>query len=212
MDNPVTSPEVSILTHMNKWVGVIIALVGAFIAAPDGARLIFQSTASAARDLVAKVRRSGAPQDVRAVTGSGSMTLGGLAMAATGRVWTPGASIDERIDALRKQVLEVEAKVAGIQADVLKERGERQEAIAELARTVHVKVDELHALLAEKDKQAARIDARGLPVVGAGIFLSGVPEYLAALPVWIAFPLPFLAFSFMIYVLTASLYGRRTNN
>jgi hypothetical protein len=34
-------------------------------------------------------------------------------------------------------------------------------------------------LVISRDEQLARIDARGFPVIAAGIFLSGVPEDLA---------------------------------
>lgn len=43
-----------------------------------------------------------------------------------------------------------------------------------------VETAELRRLLDERERQAARIDARGLPVVGFGILLSGVPDELAS--------------------------------
>jgi hypothetical protein len=57
MNNSSILTEAAVLTQVNKWVGVIIALIGAFIAAPDGARLIFRSSATWIRTQINRFRK-----------------------------------------------------------------------------------------------------------------------------------------------------------
>jgi hypothetical protein len=73
MNNPSILTEAAVLTQVNKWVGVIIALIGALVAAPDGTRLIFRSTATWIRAQINRFRKS-SPQTVK-VSGSAHVTL-----------------------------------------------------------------------------------------------------------------------------------------
>jgi len=50
-----------------------------------------------------------------------------------------------------------------------------------------VETAELRRLLDERERQAAEIDARALPLAGFGIVLSGIPDELA----WWPFPYPY---------------------
>jgi hypothetical protein len=65
---------------------------------------------------------------------------------------------------------------------VWEETASRERVVAELSRTIKEETAKLGRLLEEREQESARIDARGLPVVGFGILLSGVPDELAAIP------------------------------
>ncbi|MGN9846400.1 hypothetical protein ACTMTI_50650 [Nonomuraea sp. H19] len=69
-------------------------------------------------------------------------------------------------------------------------------------------LEELHRLLKEKDQQTATINARAIPVLGAGIFLNGVPEALAEIPWHLGWLLPFLGFGAMVAALLGSRRSR----
>ncbi len=53
-------------------------------------------------------------------------------------------------------------------------------------------IAELRQQLAERDHEGARIDARGLPVIGFGILLSGIPDELASIPWGLGWVFPIL--------------------
>jgi predicted RNase H-like nuclease (RuvC/YqgF family) len=107
------------------------------------------------------------------------MTLGAT-ITASGHVWRPTAPINERIETLRTHITEVEGHLNEVAHKLRQETSSRDEAIAELDRTLKAETAELRRLLEEKDREMARIDARGLPLIGYGIVLSGVPEFLAS--------------------------------
>jgi hypothetical protein len=122
--------------------------------------------------------------------------------------WKPDAPVDERIETLRAYITSVETRLNETITGVSQERADRETAITELARTLHARLDELHQLLKEKDRQMATIDARGLPVIGAGIFLSGIPEALAELPWHLGWILPFAGFGWMVAAVLGAVRAR----
>jgi hypothetical protein len=73
---------------------------------------------------------------------------------------------------------------------VSQEASDRKDAIAEPHQTLKAEAAELRRLLDTKDHETAAIDARGLPVIGFGIVLSGVPEALASIPWYLGWLLP----------------------
>jgi hypothetical protein len=73
---------------------------------------------------------------------------------------------------------------------VWEETASRERVVAEWSRTINEGTAEPGRLLEEREQESARIDARGLPVVGFGILLSGVPDELAAIPFPFGWALP----------------------
>ncbi|WP_326829695.1 hypothetical protein OIE13_06035 [Streptosporangium sp. NBC_01810] len=208
MSDPSVLTEAAVLTQVNKWVGVIIALIGALIAAPDGARLLFQSSATWIRAQVSRFRKP-SPQTTKVVSGTANMSLPGLTATVSAHAWRPNDPIDDRIEALRAHLSDLGGRLNQTAQEVRQERTARKEALAELSRTFQEKLDELHQLLKEKDRKTATIDARGLPVIGTGIFLNGVPEALAGLPLRIGWFLAFGGFAIMIVALMGAIQAHR---
>ena len=177
-----------LLADVNRWVGVLAAMVGAVIAAPSGARELVTSTwrwlqrrgnqvhHHLAR-LLPFLRRDGTAQGTSAV-GSAIATSWAV-LTAEGWAWPASAPTDERIEALRKHILEVEGRLNDVRRQLRDETRAREQSVAELERKIRIEIEQLQQSIISRDRQSARIDARGLPVIAAGIFLSGVPDQLA---------------------------------
>jgi hypothetical protein len=110
--------------------------------------------------------------------------IGPLTATVSGRVWTPAAPVDDRIEALRQHITEVEGRLSGIAQELRREVSDRAVAVANIDQALKAQAAELTGLLDKKDQHTAAIDARGLPVIGFGILLSGVPEALSSIPPW----------------------------
>ncbi|MGP3916333.1 hypothetical protein [Nonomuraea sp. 10N515B] len=197
MNNTSLVTEAVVLTQVNKWVGVIIAVIATLVVAPDGSRMLFSRTSTWMRAQVNRFRKR-PPQSIGVVAGGMGATFGNLTMTATARAWHPNAPVDERIEALRSHISDIEGRLNKTKEEVSRERSAREEVIATLTTEFRSKLDELHQLLKEKDHQAATINARAIPVIGAGIFLNGVPEALAEIPWHLGWILPFAGFGLMI--------------
>jgi hypothetical protein len=182
----------------NRWVGVGIALVGCLVVAPAGTGLLWHTAAGwthqrghQLRGRLARVlpflRRDATirPNTVSAVAAVATATV-----TVSGRVWTPSAPVDERIEALRQHIAEVEGRLNEITSKLNAEREARERAVAELKQTLKEETAALCRQLEERERDSARIDARGLPVIGLGVLLSGVPDELASLPIGLGWLFP----------------------
>jgi hypothetical protein len=179
MDDP------SVLADVNRWVGVAIALVGSVVIAPSGTVLLWRSATDWMRQRKHHLRghlarflpflRRDVNIHVSSVSGMASGAVN-VTLTASGRVWQPSASVDERIEALRKHITEVDGRLNDVARKLGEETTDRQRVFGELHRTLEEKTAELRRMLEEKERESARVDARGLPVVGLGILLSGVPR------------------------------------
>ncbi len=62
------------------------------------------------------------------------------------------------------------------------ENSARDRRVSDLVAAQEARFDKLNERLAEQERQSARVDAGGIPIITAGVVLSGIPEWLAALP------------------------------
>jgi len=191
--------DADFLADTNRWVGVFIAVVGSIVVAPAGAKLLWRTSwgwlkrqGVRTRNQLARVlpflRRNVIVRPV-GVAGEASMS-GALVATASGRVWWPTAPVDERIEALRGYLLELEGRLNETNRQVRSERSDRESAIARLEQALKTETTELRRALDEMDRETAMIDARGLPVIGFGIVLSGIPDELSAIPWHLGWALP----------------------
>jgi hypothetical protein len=58
-----------------------------------------------------------------------------------------------------------------------------KQALADLRQGLQGELSGLHQRLTLKDEESARLDARGLPFIGAGIVLGGIPDWIASCPI-----------------------------
>jgi hypothetical protein len=177
-----------LLADVNRFVGVITAVIGLVVTAPSGTKKLLSSTWRWLRglghqmrhhlaQLLPFLRRDGRMQGISAV-GSATATSWAV-LSAEGWAWPASAPADERIEALRKHVIEVEGRLNEVKRQLREETHVREQSIAELERRIRADLEQLQQLIISRDQQSARIDARGLPVIAAGIVLSGIPDDLA---------------------------------
>ena len=132
--------------------------------------------------------------------------IGGLVGKVT--VWTSDAPIDERIELLRQRISDLEGEVSELRDEVRTANAATGKAIANLEASIQQETEALRALLEEERRAAARIDSRGLPLIAAGVFLSGVPDDLARLPWHLG--LAVLGLGLLVLVIVAGPLVRRT--
>lgn len=192
--------DASLLSDVNRWVGVGIAVLGAVVVAPSGTRLLVRSAWVWLRRQGARTRGQLArflpflrrDLNVQGVTASIGVGLGVGTLTGSGRAWHPTASVDERIEALHQHITEVEGQLIEVSQQLSQETSKRERALAELEAGLSAKTAELCRLLEEQEHRAARVDARGLPVIALGIVLSGIPDQLASIPYGIGWVAPVL--------------------
>ncbi|MEV4474656.1 hypothetical protein [Nonomuraea sp. NPDC049504] len=203
--------EATVLAAVNRWVGVIVALVGAIVAAPDGTRMIYRTTRGWAVKSFNKLTRRSQVIQVSGI-GESAIASDDLTVTKTGWSWKEDAPVEEQIGSIRAYISDIEGRLNGMINALSTERQARQAAITGLAQELERTADQLTTLIDQKDQRAARVDARGLPLIGCGIFLNGVPEELAGIPLHLGWLLPFLAFGAMIVVLTTIMQSRATTS
>ncbi|WP_143082266.1 hypothetical protein [Nonomuraea wenchangensis] len=184
--------------------------MGAIVAAPDGARMIYNSVRGW---IVTSYNRLTKRAQVIQVSGIGDIGSASEAVTVTKAGWAldEEASVAEQVKALRAYIENIEIRLNEMVNALSDEGRARKAAITELSQTLEQRLDQLRALIDQKDQRAARVDARGLPLIGGGIFLNGVPEELAGLPWHLGWLLPFFAFGAMVAVLTSIAQSRRAS-
>lgn len=173
----------------------------AVVVAPSGTRVLVRSAWVWLRRQGARTRGQLArflpflrrDLNVQGVTASIGVGLGGVGtLTVSGRAWHPTASVDERIEALHQHITEVEGQLIEVSQQLSQETSKRERALAELEAGLRAETAELRRLLEEQEHRAARVDARGLPVIALGIVLSGIPDQLASIPYGIGWVAPVL--------------------
>lgn len=172
----------------------------AVVVAPSGTRVLVRSAWVWLRRQGARTRGQLArflpflrrDLNVQGVTASIGVGLGVGTSTGSGRAWHPTASVDERIEALHQHMTEVEGQLNEVSQQLSQETSKRERALAELEAGLRAETAELCRLLEEQEHRAARVDARGLPVIALGIVLSGIPDQLASIPYGIGWVAPVL--------------------
>jgi hypothetical protein len=175
-------------------IGVLIGLIGAVIAAWNGATWLARGT----RDFVVqygqnmraqlaefwrRVRRKPTSRHVSLEdAGAGAMMLPKLRLSGSGLVWDPAASADQKADILYNEVLRVHDRISELDRTVRANHAELQALVATQVGEVREAHRRLEALLAAKERHETRVDGRGLLLVAAGILLAGIPDELAHYP------------------------------
>lgn len=170
------------LTNLNKGTGSVIGLAGALVVSPEGTRWFVRRA-----KVAALFWRRPDP-----VTGHATIKLPGFTLRAEGhavRSWPDDESVEEKLERLHEWLILVEGETRRVAVDLRDHKDDTTKRIAELKRTHDADVGTLRSMIEAMEKDDARINGRALPVIGLGIFLSGIPEWLAAVPVlaWAAF-------------------------
>lgn len=200
----------------NKLVGVTVAVIGAVLVAPNGARLLLRSLRQWSAQAIATARQKlGLPgrvhhleaHDTLSISESSRVYVG----SARGDNWDPSGPVDERIANLRRRVEELQAGASQLSRSLAGETAARQAAVQELGSRLSSELAQVRADLSTIADQTARIDARGLPLIAAGIVLSGIPEELARWIYPVGWGLPVGAFLLALAVVAQAVRTRRAD-
>jgi len=179
------------LLYAIKYVGVIISLVGVFVIAPDATRLFVNEIRAwgkrqraRALEPLAKIwprRRRTSAVSISA-SGALSVSLGRASVTVRSLAWTPSAPVDERIEMLRKWLLNLEERHNRLSEELRSEIARWREAVDAVEKKLAEEIAQIRSHLEEQRQHTARLDARGFPVLGIGIVLTNLEEELARLP------------------------------
>jgi hypothetical protein len=167
-------------------VGVIIAVAGALIAAPDGTASIWARVVELRRQIRRLLARY-LPFLRRAipgeVTSSGDSGVGTEAMTVRKRVeWDNSALPDDKIERLHQQVEFLIQEVDDLRKASDAHHAALRTEIAQAEARSGERYRELVRRFEAQERRTARVDARGIWVISSGIVLTGIPDELAAQP------------------------------
>jgi len=185
------APPGATLADWVRRVGVVAAVFGTAVAAPEGTARLWRWITRPVRWAWRKVRpwlasylsflRRSAT--VYPKTASGAAVLGKARVRATGFTWNPDAPLEDQVRRLREQMIQFHALIF---TETDKVRQEAREGDAELRQMIEQHAGELRALHeahqaahVAAQRQAARVDARGVVLLGLGVVMTGVPDGLA---------------------------------
>lgn len=167
-----------------RWVGVITAIVGSVVAAPSGGLLIVRQVAAAVWigfQWLANHRpfRRHAGATPRTASGQATIPLR-FNVQAEGLVGPgPETSTGEQLQMLWKEVTRLHGKINQVSQDA-------QQRLSDLASRLDSATADLQAAhqamsrqWEEEQHRSVHIDARGLPLIGLGILMTGFPDGLA---------------------------------
>jgi cell division protein FtsB len=163
-----------------RWAGVLLAIAGVWVTSRDAVKRYRNELVHRCQRGWEWVRRQvlrRRDRTIRAHAISGSVGVSGnlnVRVNAAGWVWPNDR--DERLEQLRQRTETLNNRIS----DLRSEHGQRLDTLAaDIARVgteYREALDKLIHDLAQRAEQATTIDAAGLPLIGAGIVLSGVPD------------------------------------
>lgn len=182
-----------LLENWNKVVGVVIALIGAALAAPKAtaqkgslaaniALRPLQVIGSWLRSLGRLLGMKSASPTVHAAVslGNGLGLADGLKVEGHRGDWPPGTPVEERVEWLRDAYRHLEAALreAGESNDAehVKIRAELEAKVTDIAQDI----EDLKLFILKENEKAVQVQAIGLLPIALGIILSGIPEFLAS--------------------------------
>ncbi len=192
-----------------RWFGVAAVIVGVLVSSPDAVKEIgrdllkvAQRSGQALRRLLAlvipKLRPSPPSLQGRA---QGSATAAAQVTATVTRAWVDTWTPDEKVENLHRNVEELWAaqKVAMDNAAIRYEELRRE--IGEVRERQHESTAELQRRLDVERDRSIRFDARGLPLVGLGTIMTGIPDELAHFAVvgWSVVAVSAAVFALVVY-------------
>lgn len=175
-----------------RFAGVAVGIFGAGIASPDAARAVGRTIRSYVAARWWRLRallRIPNHRDIYLADSVGASDAFGrntVTVEDSGSVWSDDPAdqmeiLRQRTERLERALQAVRVAnhndVAGVRAEVAALRNEHSTAFADM-----------RAEQDERDRQTLRFNARGLPLIGASIILSGLPDPIVSNP-WVACPL-----------------------
>jgi hypothetical protein len=195
-------------------IGVAVAVAGTLVAAPDGTALVWARVVGAGervrRALAAYLPFLRRPISVSLKSGA---DVGYAAHAGTvqRRVeWIDTAAPDVKIDLLHQQVDMLAQEIAEARQEARDNESALRAEIAQAEARAGDRHKQLAGRLDAEQRRAARVDARGIWLIGAGIVLTGIPAELAGVPVvgWLVAAAAVLLTLRMVFAVRADFRAR----
>lgn len=166
--------------------GVLVAIIGTAVAAPDGTAWLWRTAKampqrgwSKARGVLAQLF----PGLRQENTGGAQLALGKFRLSGRGTVlhgWSKDTPLEERINILRDNLNTVLAEVGDARREALRGVAELRQELEQRLATVEDAHQAHQAAHAITERQAARVDAHGVVLLGLSIVMTGAPDGLAA--------------------------------
>lgn len=164
---------------MVRIAGVGLALWGTWVTSPDALR---QAARDAKRPLhsLARIWRRVLRRDDTGPEASRASSqlsdLGAVGDALQADRWSTDPA--RQIEILKHQLGALRSEVGAVKESVRREAHERASDVAQLREEQSAAVAGLRDDITERDRATLRLNARGLPILGAAIVLSGLPDPL----------------------------------
>jgi hypothetical protein len=177
------------LVESVRLVGVVAGVLGALITAPAVTKGLASLLAQGGAAVVQCARRAGTwvlrplpwyhqSQDLRppGITGEANVGNANVVLTAEGEVWKPDDPVDERIEELRRRIERVSQRLANVREDLIGKIDEVRASLnAEIVR-LDGEIEKLRARHVRAQQEAIQLDAAGVPVIGAAIPLTSLPD------------------------------------
>jgi hypothetical protein len=167
--------------------GVLVAIIGTGAAAPDGvsfgSRWIRNKTRQVIRwgwvrlaRFLPWLRRSAT---VHPMAGSAVATssAGGLVTVKPG--WDPDAPLGSKVQRLHEQMVQAYADIEQVRQDAMAANAELGRRLEDRVGQLQASDQDLREMLEARERRAARVDSRGVFLIGLSIMMTGIPDGLA---------------------------------
>jgi hypothetical protein len=194
--NPQALTDTLVLEQFLKWSGVVLALVGTVVTTPSGTRHALHSVKQLILRRLDRVRSSLARfipflrRNIHVqVADSIGVTSGTGTVTARGHAWEPNGTNEAKIAHLYAYVVSVEQQLDAAVVQMSQRADGLDARLNEIHQRLESATNSLKQEFSKRDESSKRIDATGLPMLGFGVVLSGVPNELASIPWlgWICF-------------------------
>lgn len=186
--------DAAVLEDLARWLGVVIAVVGALLANPDATAHGWATFVShvrrgmrRSRGLLARfipsLRRDAT---IHAAAGTASaLSAVGSVSARVLRGWGPDATLDQRIDVLDARTLSLDKEVGDLAVQLNQVEGRLKAELADTMRVLRGEADEMRKSVEKFRRELVRSDATALPIIVVGVALSGLSPDAARVPMWL---------------------------
>jgi len=165
-----------------------VGVTGTLVATSNGVALIatrasrwFVNGARWITKRVAELR--GKSSSVTALAGTAESTSSAnAALVQIKPGWDRNAPIDVRVDFVHEEVSEVRRDVEQLRRDSGERHSRLDQKVESLANEIRTDLRELTERVERAERNAARVNAWGFPLIGLGIVMTGVPGGLADVP------------------------------
>ena len=185
------------LVEAIHYVGVSVALVGAFVTAPSGTKALVgdirRISRSSWRFFLNHLPWHRRPSTARMLAATGTIHFAGTAtLTVDGWGWRPEAPLAEQLEDLRQRTETLSERIRQQDAGRRQATEALRREFAATTAELEIAISAAHRAIEERDRDTALVDATGLPLIGVGILLSGLPDQAVG-HWWVSAPLLLLA-------------------